>query len=105
MIPLSQVAKEIDFLERQGLPRPAAERKFWELYRIAQRWADSPLSIGAMLDSLLHPKTKDGMIGSVGFIRNVTMVDYPESEQPSAYDEFCAWWRSYRKKQKINCKL
>ena len=104
MIPLSQVAKEIDFLERQGLPRPEAERKFWELYRIAERLSNRPASFGSMLDGFLHPKTKDGMIGSVGFIRNAQTVDNPESEQPSAYDEFCAWWRSYREKQKINCK-
>lgn len=103
MIPLSHVAKEIDALERQGLPRPAAERKFWELYRVAECLSNRPASIGYTIDSLLHPKTKDGMIGSVGFVRNETIIDYPEAEdkkQPSAYDEFCAWWRSYRQKQK-----
>ena len=68
MIPLSQVAKEIDILERHGMTRPEAERKFWEIYRIAQRLADGPASFGSILDSFLHPKTKDGMVGSVGLL-------------------------------------
>ena len=70
MIPLEQVAKEIDALERQGLPRPEAERAFWAMYRYAERISSSPASFGYQLESLLHPKAKDGMIGKIGYIKN-----------------------------------
>lgn len=65
MIPLSKVAQEIDRLERQGLPRAAAERKFWDTYRAAERMvsSDSHPSFGALLESVLHSKTRDGIIG------------------------------------------
>ena len=65
MIPLSEVAKYIDNFERQGLSRAEAERTFWDLYREAERIAYFPrhASFGAMFESFLNPKTRDGIIG------------------------------------------
>lgn len=62
MIPLSQVAKEIDALERQGMTRPEAERAFWAMYRYAECAINGPESFGSFLNRLLHHRAKDGMI-------------------------------------------
>lgn len=63
MIPLSEVAKYIDNFERQGLSRAEAERTFWDLYREAERIVCFPRhpSFGAVLESFLNPKTRDGI--------------------------------------------
>ena len=69
MLTLQWIAKEIDALERQGMPRPAAERKFWDVYQRAKQYTDNDTpSFGLMLDSILHPKATDGMVGKVGCV-------------------------------------
>lgn len=70
MLTPQQIKKEIDALERQGMPRPMAEKKFWDTYRLAQRYVenDNLPSFGLMLENFLHPKVADGMVGCVGYI-------------------------------------
>lgn len=62
MIPLEQVAKEIDYLERHiGMTRPEAERTFWAMYRYVE-CISSHESYGSRIERLLHKTYKDGMI-------------------------------------------
>ena len=70
MLTPQQIAKEIDELERQGMPRPMAEKKFWDTYCLAQRYVenDNLPSFGFMLENFLHPKATDGMVGKVGYV-------------------------------------
>ena len=76
MLTPQQIAKEIDALERQGMPRPAAERKFWDVYQRAKQYTDNDTpSFGRMLDLMLHPKATDSMVGKVGYVDELRIND------------------------------